>query len=93
MEADERFAVIKKNGKEIEKIDLNDVENTFRDEIKRITKQSQREGTFYEGDDSVTETQNNTAPKKQYANLKEFIVDFPGATLTQLKEYNESQNQ
>jgi hypothetical protein len=91
--ADERFATITKNGKEIEKIDLNDVENTFRDIIKRITKQSQREGTFYEGDDSVPETQNNTAPKKQYANLKEFIVDFPGATLTQLKEYNESQNQ
>ena len=90
---DERFATITKNGKEIEKIDLNDVENTFRDIIKKITKQSQREGTFYEGDDSVPETQNNTAPKKQYANLKEFIVDFPGATLTQLKEYNESQNQ
>lgn len=91
-EADERFAVIKKNGKEIEKIDLNDVENTFRDIIERITKQSQQKETFYEGDDSVPETQNETAPKKQYANLKEFIVDFPGATLTQLKEYNESKN-
>ena len=93
VEAEERFAVIKKNGKEIEKIKLKDIEKNFRDEIERITKQSIREGTFYEGDDSVSETQNNTAPKKQYANLKEFIVDFPGATLTQFKEYNESQNQ
>ena len=93
VEAEERFAVIKKNGKEIERIKLKDIEKNFRDEIERITKLSIREGTFYEGDDSVSETQNNTAPKKQYANLKEFIVDFPGATLTQFKEYNESQNQ
>jgi len=83
-EADERFAVIKKNNKEIERINLTDIEKEFRDEIKRITKQSQREGTFYEGDDSVAE--------KQYANFQEYKVDFPEGTLAEFKIYKESQN-
>ena len=82
---DERFAVIKKNNKEIERINLTDIEKDFRDEIERITKQSQREGTFYEGDDSV--------PEKQYANFQEYKVDFPEGTLAEFKIYKESQNQ
>ena len=90
---DERFAVIKKNNKEIERINLTNIEKDFRDEIERITKESQREGTFYEGDDSVAETKNNTAPKKQYANFQEYKVDFPEGTLAEFKIYKESQNQ
>ena len=82
---DERFAVIKKNNKEIERINLTDIEKDFRDEIERITKQSQREGTFYEGDDSVSE--------KQYANFQEYKVDFPEGTLAEFKIYKESLNQ
>ncbi len=82
---DERFAVIKKNNKEIERINLTDIEKDFRDEIERITKKSQREGTFYEGDDSV--------PEKQYANFQEYKVDFPEGTLADFKIYKESQNQ
>jgi hypothetical protein len=81
---DERFAVIKKNNKEIERINLTDIEKDFRDEIERITKQSQREGTFYEGDDSISE--------KQYANFQEYKVDFPEGTLAEFKIYKESQN-
>jgi len=81
---EERYAIIKRGEKELELINLNDIKETFRDEINRITKKAQSEETFYEGpvDDGVRE--------KKYKSFAEYKEDFPKATLADFATYKKS---